>query len=113
MKTKALITIANLGPRPSPKHSVDRIDNNRHYEQGNCRWATVAEQRNNTSQNVLIEFGGKTLTIAQWAADIGVRTNTLQYRLYRGWTVSRALSPKVQKKTCRRMTPTKLSPASV
>lgn len=36
-----------LGPRPSPKHSIDRIDNNGHYEKGNVRWATQVIQNNN------------------------------------------------------------------
>lgn len=39
--------LVNLGPRPSPKHSLDRIDNNRHYEPGNLRWATRIEQARN------------------------------------------------------------------
>jgi hypothetical protein len=38
---------ANLGPRPSRKYSIDRIDNNRHYEPGNLRWATPSEQNRN------------------------------------------------------------------
>jgi hypothetical protein len=37
----------HLGPRPSPKHSVDRIDNDRGYEPGNVRWATQKEQMQN------------------------------------------------------------------
>lgn len=36
---------AALGPRPSPKHSLDRFPNgNGHYERGNVRWATAKEQ---------------------------------------------------------------------
>lgn len=38
-----------LGPKPSPKHSVDRIDNDGHYEPGNIRWATRREQNLNKS----------------------------------------------------------------
>jgi hypothetical protein len=42
-----------VGDRPSPKHSLDRIDNGKGYEPGNCRWATVYEQAQNTRNNKL------------------------------------------------------------
>jgi hypothetical protein len=41
----------HVGRRPSPEHSLDRKNNEGHYEPGNVRWATKAEQSHNTRRS--------------------------------------------------------------
>jgi hypothetical protein len=76
--------LADMGTRPSPRHTLDRIDNSRGYEPGNCRWATQEEQANNRRSTVKIEHDGEVLSVAQWAKRFGLPKATLWGRLREG-----------------------------
>jgi hypothetical protein len=83
--------LADVGPRPSPHHTIDRIDNARGYEPGNVRWATPTEQSRNKRSNRPITFRGETLVIAAWAKRLGIARSVLRRRL-EIWSVDDALT---------------------
>lgn len=90
-----------LGERPSKKHSLDRIDNDKGYLPGNLRWATQTQQCNNKSNNVFVEHLGEKRTVPGWSRETGINKGTLYERLFiLGWPVEKALStPVAHKKT--------------
>lgn len=85
--------LSDMGPRPSPKHTIERIDNDRGYGPDNCRWALMHEQSRNKRTNVVLTYRGESMVAKDWAARLGIPSITVYSRLKRGWTTEEALRP--------------------
>lgn len=82
---------SDIGPRPSLKHSVERINNELGYSPENCKWATHAEQMNNIRDNIRIEYKGESHTVAEWARIKNVPYLRLKKRIKSGWDIDSAI----------------------
>jgi len=90
------VFLADMGEKP-PGTSLERIDNDRGYGPGNCRWATAVEQARNQRKNrILTHPGGRSATVAEWAESLGMNYQTLYDRLRQGWSDERALTTPVR-----------------
>lgn len=88
---------SDMGAAPSPSHSIERLDNERGYEPGNCKWATPKEQRRNQRRAVLIEFAGKSQTPMEWATETGISHKRIHARMkILGWSVEKTLTTPVR-----------------
>lgn len=90
--------LSHVGHRPSKAHSIDRIDNNRGYEPGNVRWATMAQQQNNKRGLRLLTYNGETLPLMSWARRFGLPQPRLHQRIVTlGWDLHRAFTEPIRK----------------
>lgn len=71
----------DMGYKPTPKHSIDRIDVNGDYEPNNCRWATRSEQDRGMRKNRWMEAFGIRRVISDWARELNVAPTTLYYHI--------------------------------
>lgn len=86
------VFLSDMGPRPSPKHSVERRCNDSGYSTGNCYWATVGEQAINRRNTRLLVVDGVTLPLTSAARQYGISDKTIRTRLGRGWSDTKAVT---------------------
>lgn len=112
--------IDEVGIRPGPEFTLDRIDVDKGYEPGNLRWATRQEQQENRRKTrisnrtdygwgtysyktkrgniqhrpLIADVNGIRRTVMEWAEELGISSTTIIQRVDRGWPVEMILSPK-------------------
>lgn len=88
------VFLSDMGPRPSPRHSLDREDNDLGYGPDNCKWSLPHEQMTNRRNTRLVEG----VPLAVLAKDFGIPANTLRFRILKGWDLREALTTPVRRK---------------
>ena len=73
----------DMGTKPTRKHSLERIDNNKGYCKGNCKWATQKEQSRNKRGLHIIEYKGEKMVQADWVKRCGTTYSWFFYRIKR------------------------------
>lgn len=84
--------LADMGRKPGPKYSIDRIDFNGPYSAENCRWADSKQQNNNRRSTILLDFSGDKRTIAELSVVAGIGHDAMYQRIKAGWSIDRIIA---------------------
>ena len=76
---------ADMGDRPTPQHSIERLFNDGPYSKTNSVWALRGQQARNTRRNVNLTYNGITQCLADWALATGI--NSALHRIHVCWLV--------------------------
>ena len=87
---------AYMGERPTPEHTVDRIDSDGNYEPRNVRWLTIGDQQNNRGNSVRVEYLGKPITIKEICELTGLQHAAVAWRINQGWPIEKVMAPERQ-----------------
>ena len=86
--------LEDVGQRPTPAHTLDRIDNDGPYAPENCRWATRNEQARNMRKTIMVSAFGERKSLTDWAEQFGLHPRTVHSRILAGSTPEHALTAK-------------------
>lgn len=87
--------LKDMGEKPSRRHQLERVDNDKNYNKENCIWATRREQTRNRGgkrPTRLYSYDGKTMCIKDWAEEVGISASSMRKRLDNGWPLEKAFS---------------------
>lgn len=72
---------ADMGKRPTSKHTIERLDNDKGYCSENCIWLLRVLQPKNTRANHWIEYNGRKMILVDWAKELGISHSVICRRL--------------------------------
>ena len=92
---------SDIGPKPSSKHSINRVNNNGPYSPDNCVWSTSIEQSRNKNNNIRVVYRGASKTIMEWAEILDIPYMTLHSRIVRlKWSAENAIETSSKSHFC-------------
>jgi hypothetical protein len=91
--------LADVGEKPFPEASLDRVDNNGHYEPENVRWTDRSTQRRNSRGPLIpVEIDGKTKLLSEWCLEYGIAAASVYRRVEKGMPLEDAITtPKAKR----------------
>lgn len=87
---------SDMGPKPTPKHSVERRNNDLGYNPDNCYWATSKQQAKNRRSTLQVTLAGRTLSASEWAEELGIGVSSFCARLKNKWPEHLLLQPNLK-----------------
>lgn len=92
--------LEDMGTRPSPNHTIERVNNDGLYDPQNCIWATRKVQSRNQRKTIRLIIHNKQASLMEWAEIADIPPHAIRARLMRGWDAEKAvftpLEPKYQ-----------------